>query len=68
MGRRHIAAVGNKNIIVYSESAEGEWKKEVIHTQVTAGTLMDATTLRIDNKGALFVVSDGGLRVVRYVG
>jgi len=67
-GRRRIAALGNATLVVYAESPEGKWDKQVIYTQVTAGTILDATTARVDDKGVVFAVSDGGLRVVRYVG
>lgn len=65
-GRRHIAALGNSTLNLYSEGAAGSWTKEVLYTQANTSTLLDAAPLRIDTNGVVFVVNDGGLRTVAY--
>jgi hypothetical protein len=67
-GTRRIAALGNSSLVVYSETAQGAWKKESLYTQLATGTIMDAAPIRIDGSGALFAISDAGLRTVAYSG
>jgi hypothetical protein len=67
-GTRRIAALGNSSLVVYSETAQGAWKKESLYTQSAAGMFIDAAPIRIDGSAALFAISDGGLRTVAYNG
>lgn len=65
-GVQRIAAVGNASLIVYSETAHGEWRKDVVYTATTPNTVLHAALVRVDQSDVLFAVVDGGIKLIRY--
>ena len=62
-GKQHLAALGNKTLVVYGP--EPEWAKVDLYTRISEDRSFDFVAAATSGGDVEFVVVDGGVRIVR---